>query len=84
MLRCSMLLLMLLLSQDEISKASRILKAVTTAPETEEMAEGKEAMHSIMSVAEAFIFMTTVKVGGLLSGMGGSGILGKSRLLNAV
>lgn len=62
--------------QDELGKAVRILHALTRAPEVCEDA-GKDVMAHLLTHAVGFLFMTTVKIGGLVSGMGGTGILGK-------
>lgn len=64
-----------LLAQDELSKAVRILNSLTKAPEMCEDA-GKDVMNHLLTNAVGFLFMTTVKIGGLVSGMGGTGILG--------
>lgn len=53
---------------DEIKKASRILDAISSAPET-------DAMLELMRDAVGFIFMTTAKIGGPVSACGGTGIL---------
>lgn len=62
--------------QDELSKAVRILNSLTKAPEMREDA-GQDVMRYLLTNAVGFLFMTTVKIGGLVSGMGGTGILGK-------
>lgn len=60
--------------EDELGKAVRILRALTRAPEVSEDA-GKDVMAYLLTNAVGFLFMTTVKVGGLVSGMGGTGLL---------
>uniref|UniRef100_A0A7S2RBB2 PDZ domain-containing protein n=1 Tax=Rhizochromulina marina TaxID=1034831 RepID=A0A7S2RBB2_9STRA len=50
--------------RDEIAKAARIVSAISGAPDTEIMVD-------LMRKAVGFAFLTTVKIGGGISGMGG-------------
>mmetsp|Transcript_53341 Transcript_53341/g.107016 ORF Transcript_53341/g.107016 Transcript_53341/m.107016 type:complete len:555 (-) Transcript_53341:320-1984(-) len=66
--------------ENEIDKACRILTAITSKPsrggDLEELEEaGRGVMLDLLKDAVGLVFMTTIKVGGLLSGMGGTGIL---------
>lgn len=54
--------------KDEMIKATRIVSTIQAMPDGEYMVD-------LMKHAVGLIFMTTVKVGGGLSGMGGSGLL---------
>ena len=60
--------------EDEITKASRILKGMAAAPESEDP-EARQIMLELLRGSVGLVFMTTIKAGGLVSGMGGTGIL---------
>jgi lipid-binding SYLF domain-containing protein len=53
-----------------MSKATRIVKSITSSDME------KDVMLDLMQDAVGFVFMTTVKVGNIISGTGGTGILG--------
>ena len=72
--------------QDEIDKASRILTSITAEPTDLGDLEdaGRGVMLDLLKDAVGLVFMTTIKVGGLLSGMGGTGILSKFKRKSSV